>query len=97
MEDFPDVSTYCQCLKMLSDQLRNVGSCQQSSFVPSADIWSPRSLLQCCHFDSPEQPSSSILSGLFHAHFGRSWLAKMAGTLSYLIFRPIFDSFLLVF
>ncbi|XP_050897634.1 uncharacterized protein LOC127104492 [Lathyrus oleraceus] len=26
MEDFPNVSTYCQHLKMLSDQLRNVGS-----------------------------------------------------------------------
>ncbi|XP_050890721.1 uncharacterized protein LOC127096157 [Lathyrus oleraceus] len=25
MEDFPNVSTYCQCLKMFSDQLRNVG------------------------------------------------------------------------
>ncbi|XP_050876235.1 uncharacterized protein LOC127079928 [Lathyrus oleraceus] len=26
MEDFPNVSAYCQCLKMLSDQLRNVDS-----------------------------------------------------------------------
>ncbi|XP_050920190.1 uncharacterized protein LOC127137811 [Lathyrus oleraceus] len=26
MEDFPNVSAYCQRLKMLSDQLRNVGS-----------------------------------------------------------------------
>ncbi|XP_050894497.1 uncharacterized protein LOC127101193 [Lathyrus oleraceus] len=26
MEDFPNVSAYCQCLKMLYDQLRNVGS-----------------------------------------------------------------------
>ncbi|XP_050916761.1 uncharacterized protein LOC127131921 [Lathyrus oleraceus] len=26
MEDFPNVSSYCQCLKMLSNQLRNVGS-----------------------------------------------------------------------
>ncbi|XP_024630280.1 uncharacterized protein [Medicago truncatula] len=26
MEDFPNVSSYCQRLKMLSDQLRNVGS-----------------------------------------------------------------------
>ena len=26
MEDFPNVSTYCQRCKMLSDQLRNVGS-----------------------------------------------------------------------
>jgi len=26
MEDFPNVSAYCQHLKMLSDRLRNVGS-----------------------------------------------------------------------
>ncbi|XP_050890334.1 uncharacterized protein LOC127095727 [Lathyrus oleraceus] len=26
MEDFPDVSAYCQRLKMFSDQLKNVGS-----------------------------------------------------------------------
>ncbi|XP_058771930.1 uncharacterized protein LOC131645313 [Vicia villosa] len=26
MKDFPNVSAYCQCLKMLSDQLRNIGS-----------------------------------------------------------------------
>jgi len=26
MEDFPNVFAYCQCLKILSDQLRNVGS-----------------------------------------------------------------------
>jgi len=63
MEDFLDVSAYCQRLKMFSDQLRNVGS----------PVNNHRLFLQ----------PSCIPSSSFHAHFGRSRLAKMASTCSY--------------
>jgi hypothetical protein len=62
IEDFPDVSAYCQHLKMLSHQLRNVGSLvnnhrlflQLISGLPEAyrsvaTLIRQKIMLSCCH------------------------------------------------
>jgi hypothetical protein len=40
MEDFRDVSAYCQRLKQLSDQLKRWSTYQQSLSGPSTGVWS---------------------------------------------------------